>query len=186
MIRRKTQTFSTPLLHFSCSVLSSLCKEVDKTRGGCQVCHAAINKLVTAYALWNPETLYPFHVFPMSQGPDLWPLGFWLGYLRPKGERVSMCVCDGSLSWIGGWLSHDPAPPHLVALPCPHLHFTDYKAHWSSDTNTMWSGSSDTLQISSTPGWPSPFYTFLPCLFIRNSTRCVHVWMVKLSIQRDI
>lgn len=38
---------------------------------GCGVFRAAINKSDPAHALWNPEPLYPFHVFPMSQGPDL-------------------------------------------------------------------------------------------------------------------
>ena len=94
---------------------------------GCDVFRAAINKSVPAQALWNPEPLYPFHVFPMSQGPDLRPPGPWLSYLKPKRPCVCVyvyvCVWDWlrmGMCWrvelIRGWLSHDPVPPSLRHL----------------------------------------------------------------------
>lgn len=47
------------------------CFGEDRREVGRDVFRVAINKSVPAHALWSPEPLYPFHVFPMSQGPDL-------------------------------------------------------------------------------------------------------------------
>ncbi len=84
------------LLHHSFFLTTCLFPLVKEWTGqerrefDCDVFHAAINKSVPAHALWNPEPLYPFHVFPMSQGPDLWP-------------RALDSVISGPRETVWGW-----------------------------------------------------------------------------------
>lgn len=85
---------------------------------GCDVFRAVINKSVLAHALWNPEPLYPFHVFHMSLGPDLWPLH---SVISGPGETVSVYVCVWvcvrGWSWSGFDYLMTPVP--LPASPYP-------------------------------------------------------------------
>ncbi len=135
----------------------------DRGELGCDAFRAAINKSVPAHALWNPEPLYPFHVFPMSQGPGLWPPGPWLGYLRLRRDSVCVyaCVCGYVLAGgvdrglIISW-PHSPSLHHLTPI-----FISQAIKHTHTQTHTRWSGSTVTSQITSGPAWPHPFHRYL-------------------------
>lgn len=72
--RRNQRCFKRSFLFSSTSLFLTICfipsvrewSEQERRELDCDVFRAAINKSVPAQALWNPEPLYPFHVFPMS------------------------------------------------------------------------------------------------------------------------
>lgn len=88
----------------------------DRRVLGCDVFRPAINKSTPAHALWNPEPLYPFHVFPMSRGLDLWPpWAFDLVISGPReaaGVYVSVGGVDRGVDYL-----MTPLPPPCITLP---------------------------------------------------------------------
>lgn len=115
--------FSRPFLlfHFLTKSLFPSMREwigQERREWGCDVFRAVINKSVPAHALWNPEPLYPFHVFHMSLGPDLWPLH---SVISGPGETVCVHVCV----WVcvRGWswsrVDYLMTPLSLPASPYP-------------------------------------------------------------------
>ena len=133
----------------------------DRRELGCDVFRAAINKSALAHALWNPEPLYPFHVFPMSRGLDPWPpRAFDLVISGPR-EAACVYVSAGGVDRGVDYLM-TPLPPPCITLPPIFISQAIKHTHTQTQTHTP----GEVVQLShhrSPPGpvWPQPCHRYL-------------------------